>query len=161
MQLVPLDLQFIVAIVTFHAAHAYNSSSTVPVLSLGVDFPQFFSISHLLLALGLPFMLCFKESFFSCSCVSASSIQLSPVTWQFLACGGEQVYTLFFSLRVSLTKAVYLWASGLWSSQGSAPRWGGSSEPISDSCSSPKGEFVLFSLCSSPRCRGKLFHCSK
>ena len=49
MLLVHLDLQFIVAIVTFHASHASSSLSTAPVLSLGVDFPQFFSISHLLL----------------------------------------------------------------------------------------------------------------
>lgn len=158
MQLVPLDLQFIVAIVTFHVSHASNSSSTAPVLSLGVDFPQFFSIFHLLLALGLPFMLCFKESFFSCSCKFCQ--QYSTITCDLTILGlWWEMYTLF-SLIVSLTKALCPWASGSCLSGFLPLSEGAVLSPFQILAPSPKGEFVLFS-CFFPRCRGRLSHCSK
>lgn len=76
MQLVHLDLQFTVAIVTFHASHASSFSSTAPVLSLGVDFPQFFSSTlsfrpslYAVLQREFPFMLlCLCQQYSTITC---------------------------------------------------------------------------------------------
>lgn len=115
----------------------------LPCLEVGFCFArEFFSMSNLLLALGLPFVLCFREFLFTLLSIYQQDSTL--VIWCFLACCGKQAYPLSFSLSVSLKKPLCLWASGLWSSQCSCPSPGDNSGPCSDPCSAPKVEVVFF-----------------